>query len=343
MVRKKMELDTSLSSPKGYPIDIVQGYNAYRDENGNLMGGFFAPRVKSGWDDPNGVAGGRMDRFPHRIHLCWFSNAENQFYQLDAELPVEKMKKLYDEGFRLDSADTVDHIPIGAHVTYNGICFMMAPGGGVVAKMIGDEAREIGYFKAKKIDLPWHVFQNVPPERVPDGHREEWVNSGLSEDRIGKEAREEILGHKIPFGLWDEVYRQPYPWSLQIIHPQALKKYYIEFVNTERYIVWEDQVEKERNRAGAPVPAHIGVYIITPEHKRMVGLVKFDLRKTAKLFEEYFKNNPERATLEIKVSDDLKSVEVKLVNSKKSIIVPHRIWKVNELYKENWGFDTMDW
>ena len=99
MFRKKMELDTSLSSPKGYPIDIVQGYNAYRDENGNLMGGFFAPRVKSGWDDPNGTAGERMDRFPHRVHLYWFSLAENQFYQLDAELPVQKMKKLYDVAY----------------------------------------------------------------------------------------------------------------------------------------------------------------------------------------------------------------------------------------------------
>ena len=343
MFRKKMELDTSLSSPRGYSIDIVQGYNAYRDENGNLMGGFFAPQVSSGWDDPNGTAGGRMDRFPHRVHLCWFSNAENQFYQLDAELPVEKMKELYKEGFRLDSADTVDHISVGAHVTYLGICFMMAPGGGVVAKMIGDEAREIGHFKAKKIDIPWHIFQNVTPDRIDPNDRADWVSHTLQEKFTGKEAYDEIHNHKIPFGLWDEVYRRTYPWSMHIVHPLALKKYYIEFVNTERYLVWEDMVEKERNRAAAPVPAHIGVYIITPEHKRMVGLVKFDLRKTTKLFEEYFKNTSERANLDVKVSDDLKSVEVRLVNSQKSIIVPYRIWKVNELYKDNWGFDTMDW
>ncbi len=342
MFRKKMELHTTLSSPKGYPIDIVQGYNAYRDEEGNLMGGFFAPRVKSGWDEPEGAAGGRMDRFPHRVHLCWFSNAENQFYQLDAELPVEKMKELYKEGFRLDSADTVDHLPVGAHVTYDAIGFMMAPGGGVVAKMIAEEAKEIGYFKAKKIDMPWHVFQNVPLESVPSGHREEWVNSGLSENRIGKEAREEILGHKIPFGLWDEIYRRTYPWEIRISHPLALKKYYIEFVNTERYLVWEDQVEKERQRTSAPVPAYLGVYFITAEHKRMVGLVKFDLRKTAKLFEEYFRNSSERAHLTVTVSDDLKNVEVKLVNSQKSLFIPHRLWRVSELYKENWGFDSMD-
>jgi hypothetical protein len=342
MFRKKMELDTSLSSPKGYPIDIVQGYNAYRDEEGNLMGGFFAPQVSRGWDIPEGTAGGQMDHFPHRVHLCWFSNAENQFYQLDAELPVEKMKELYNEGFRLPSADTVDHIPVGTHVTYDGIGFMMAPGGGVVVKMIADEAKEIGYFKAKKIDMPWHVFQNVPPERVPSGHREQWVDHSLSEKLIGKEAREEILGHKIPFGLWDEVYRRTYPWSMHIVHPWALEKYYIQFVNTERYIVWEDQVAKERNRTGAPVPAFFGVYFITPEGKRMVGLVKFDLRKTVKLFEEYFKNTSERANLDVKVSDDLKSVEVKLVNSQKSVIVPHRLWRVSELYQDNWGFAKMD-
>ncbi|MDD2782338.1 DUF2931 family protein [Sulfuricurvum sp.] len=343
MLGKKMELDTSLSSPKGYPIDIVQGYNAYRDENGNLMGGFFAPRVKGGWDDPEGTAMGRMDRLPHRVHLLWFSLAENQFYELDAELPVERMKELYKEGFRLVSYDRVNDRPVGEYDTYSGIGFMLAPGGGVVAKMLAREAREIGYFKAKKIDMPWHIFQNVTPDRIESGDREKFVASGLSEERIGKEARDEILGHKIPFGLWDEVYRRTYPWSMHIVHPLALEKYYIEFVNTERYMVWEYQVTKEHNRVGTPVPAFFGVYFITPEGKRMVGLVKFDLRKTTKLFEEYFKNISERANLDVKVSDDLKSVEVKLVNSQKSVVVPHRIWKVNELYKDNWGFDTMDW
>jgi len=340
--RKKMELDTSLSSPRGYSIDIVQGYNAYRDEEGNLMGGFFAPRVKRGWDIPEGTAGGRMDRFPHRVHLRWFSNAENQFYELDTELPVDKMKELHKEGFRLPSADTVDHIPVGAHITYDGIGFMMAPGGGVVVKMIAEEAREIGYFKAKKIDMPWHIFQNVTPDRISPNDRQDWVTSGLSEDRIGKEARDEIINHKIPFGLWDEVYRRTYPWEMHISHPWALEKYYIQFVNTERYIVWEDQVAKERNRVGTPVPAFFGVYFITPEGKRMVGLVKFDLRKTSKHFEEYFKNTSERANLDVKVSADLKSVEVKLINSQKSVVVPHRLWRVSELYEDNWGFDKMD-
>ncbi|MDD3598050.1 DUF2931 family protein [Sulfuricurvum sp.] len=342
MFRKKMELHTTLSSPKGYSIDIVQGYNAYRDEHGNLMGGFFAPSVATGWDVPEGTAGGRMDRFPHRVHLCWFSNAENQFYQLDAELPVEKMKELYKEGYRLPSADTVDHVPVGAHVTYSAIGFMMAPGGGVVAKMVAEEAREIGYFKAKKIDMPWHVFQNVTPDRIDPNDRQDWVNLNLEERFTGKQAYDEIHNHQIPFGLWDEVYRRTYPWSMHIVHPWALEKYYIQFVNTERYIVWEDQVAKERNRVGTPVPAFFGVYFITPEGKRMVGLVKFDLRKTTKLFEEYFKNTSERANLDVKVSDDLKSVEVKLVNSQKSVVVPHRLWRVSELYKDNWGFAKMD-
>ncbi|MDD3597510.1 hypothetical protein [Sulfuricurvum sp.] len=42
-------------------------------------------------------------------------------------------------------------------------------------------------------------------------------------------------------------------------------------------------------------------------------------------------NSLERATLEVKVSDDLKSV-----------VVPHRLWRVSELYQDNWGFAKMD-
>jgi len=340
--KKPVALDTSLSSPDGYPVIVVEGYNAYRDENGELMGGFSSNVTMQGWEVPNSTAGGRMNRYPHHVHLRWLSVAENQFYELDADLPAEKIHQLYEEGFRAHDNHTASHINVGDREDYIGLCFLMAPGGGVVVKMISSEGREIAYYKAKKVDMPWHEFQNVPKERVKAGDREEFIESYREEKFIDNPvAYDQIIHHKIPYGLWDDVYRRRYPWHIEIVNPIAYKQYYIKYVNTETFLVWEDQIEQDKAKPDRPVPAHMGVYFTNSAGERLVGLLKFDVLKTPEVFKEFFKDSHEHARLEIKVSDDLKNVEVRLIDSHHSVIVPHRIWKVRPVAgNSGWGFDT---
>lgn len=345
--KKPVKLHTALSSPEGYPVIMAQGYNAYRDKNGNLMGGFFSNVTMQGWDVPNGTAGGEMEDYPHHVHLRWLSVAENQFYELDADLPAEKIRQIYEEGFRAHDAQTYDpstinHVKIGDYKPLNGICFLMAPGGGVQVNMIGGERRDIGYYKAKKTDMPWHKFHNVTADRIKPGDRETYIDHLTTEEFIGNPvAYNQIKNHKIPYGLWDEVYRLRYPWHIEILNPIAHKQHYIEYVNTEAFLVWEDQIAQDKAKPDRPVPAHMGIYFTNSSGVRLVGLLKFDVLKTPELFKEFFKDSHEHAQLEIKVSDDLQHVEVRLKDSHRSVIVPHRIWKVKPVAgNSGWGFDT---
>ncbi|HZF71547.1 DUF2931 family protein [Sulfuricurvum sp.] len=338
--KKSVELHTALSSPEGYPVLMVQGYNAYRDEDGFPIGGFFSNVTMQGWDTPNGVAGGRMDKFPHHVHLRWLSVAENQFYELNADLPVEKIRKLYEQGYRAHANNTAFNVKTGEYKPLDGICFLMAPGGGVQVNMIGGEGREIAFYKAKKIDMPWHEYHNVPKGK--EGSREEDIKYLTSEKFIDNPmAYDQIKNHKIPYGLWDEVYRLRYPWHVEILNPIAYKQYYVEYVNAESFLVWEDQIEQDKAKPDRPVPSHFGIYFTNSAGERLVGLLKFDVLKTPELFKEFFKDSHEHARLEIKVSDDLQHVEVKLKDSHRSVIVPHRIWKVKPVAgNSGWGFDT---
>lgn len=336
---KPVELHTALSSPDGYPVLMVEGYNAYRDENGELMGGFFAPVTMQGWAVPNGAGAGRMDRYPHHVHLRWLSVAENQFYELDSDLPAEKIRQFYEQGYRAHADNTAFNVKTGDYEPLAGICFLMAPGGGVQVNMISSEGREIAYYKAKKVDMPWHIFHNVTADRVKPGDRETYIEHLTTEKFIDNPvAYDQIIHHKIPFGLWDDVYRRRYPWHVEIVNPIAYKQYYVEYVNTETFLVWEDQIEQDKAKPDRPVPAHMGVYFKNSEGKRFSGLLKFDVLKTPELYKEFFKNSHEPARLEIKVSDDLQNVEVRLIDSNHSVIVPHRLWKVRPIEGHGWSF-----
>ena len=345
--KPKVTFESDIAAPKGYPVELVDGYCGYFNESGKPTGGFFGS-ADMGWDEFGSVGTSPTDGFPKRIRLRWLSLAENQFYELDAELPMEKMRQLYAQGYRspvktthYTGNDVLEDISIGQWRPFTGFVFMLAPGGGVVVKLIDREARELAYFKAKKTDMPWHEFQNVPKERV--GDRNEWVKKVY--DIRAKEYPIEyaqVMNKQIPYGLWDDVYRRRYPWHVSATSPLAYREYNVEYLNTERFMIWGDQVDQDLLLADRPAPAKLKVFFKDADGRRLRGFLRFDEVSVAKAFGEFFKYSQEPARLQIETSDDLKTVEVKLINASHSMVIPYTFWKLQLLEGDGWDQDNSD-
>ncbi|MDD5161118.1 MAG: DUF2931 family protein [Sulfuricurvum sp.] len=345
--KPKVTFETSISAPKGYPVELVDGYCGYFNESGKPTGGFFGS-ASMGWDEFGSVGTSTVYGFPKRVRLRWLSLAENQFYELDAELPMEKMRQLYAQGYRSPVKTThyigngvSEDISIGQWRPFTGFTFMMAPGGSVVVKLIGREARELAYFQAKKTDMPWHDFQNVPKERV--GDRNEWVKKMY--DITAKEypiGYAQVMNKQIPYGLWDDVYRRRYPWHVSTTSPLAYREYNVEYLNTERFMIWGDQVDQDLLLADRPAPAKLKVFFKDADGRRLRGFLRFDEVSVAKAFGEFFKYSKEPARLQIETSDDLKTVEVKLINASHSMVIPYTFWRLQLLDGDGWDVDNSD-
>lgn len=345
--KPKVTFESDIAAPKGYPVELVDGYCGYFKEDGKPTGGFFGS-AGLGWDDFGSVGTSTVYGFPKRVRLRWLSLAENQFYELDAELPMEKMRQLYAQGYRspvktthYTGNDVLEDISIGQWRPFTGFVFMLAPGGGVIVKLIGREARELAYFQAKKTDMPWHDFQNVPKERV--GDRNEWVKKMY--DITAKEYPIEyaqVMNKQIPYGLWDDVYRRRYPWHVSTTSPLAYREYNVEYLNTERFMIWGDQVEQDLLLADRPAPAKLKVFFKDADGRRLRGFLRFDEVSVAKAFGEFFKYSKEPARLQIETSDDLKTVEVKLINASQTMIIPYTFWKLQLLDGDGWDQDNSD-
>ncbi|TDR30680.1 DUF2931 family protein [Hydromonas duriensis] len=319
--------ETCISAPRGYEAILVDGWNGYVHADGS--GGGFIGSTSFAWDSCDGVAGGHVDGYPERLHLRWLSVAENQFYELDAKLPVDKMKALAEEGYRLRFPITRDGEKLKDRSNFGSIGIMLAPGGGVVLKLISEEARELAYYQAKKIDMPWHVFQNVS-EKEADV-RQDWIKREIQIATKDPVVLAQINNKQIPFGLWDKVYRQRYPWHIAFAGNYKLEEYFIEYLNTERFMIWSEDLMKDAMLSDRPAPFELDLYFKDASGQRMKGALKLDGPSTAKVFTEFFKYVQNPARLSVQMSDDLKSVSLTLVDGVRSVALPYKAWKVEAL------------
>ena len=322
----KVNLRSCISAPPGYEMWTVDGYVGYLNAQDEVIGGFWARSGDGGWGMCGTEMSGDLDQYPARVHLRWFSVAENQFYDLDAKLPVEKMRQIYEKGFQNWLPITRDGEKLRDYQTFSRIQFMLAPGGGVVVKLYGAEAREIAYFKANKVDMPWHEFQKVSNESATP--RNVWVKDSIDDLAKSRPAvHAQIVGNKIPYGLWDEVYRRVYPWQLSMSGVKSFENYYVEYLNTEKYMVWpEDMAQFASTPKSAPQALEL--YFIGQNGTRYRGEVTFNDVVVAQKCHEFYKHSQDPARLNIRVSEDLKTAEITLSDALRSIAIPYQDWKV---------------
>ncbi len=316
----KIDFDPCVAAPTSYPVFMTDGGNAFVMPNDDTVG--FWGNTEEHWRMCTGMAGGHFTKaYPKRILLRWISIAENQFYELDAELPTEKIKQLHQQGYASRYKYKGEGKKVGEWGTYGRIGMMLAPGGGVVVSLNGEEKREIAHFQAKKIDMPWRDFQ-------PSGTREEWIRSAAGRRITDPIVKKQIQTQQIPFGLWDVQFRQKYQWQLTMANVSQFKEYFIEYVNAERYMVWQSDLDKESN-IEKPAPVKIDSYFIGKDGVRYRGVLTFNDVTIYKAYSEFFKYQKGAARLNIAVSTDLQQVTVTLTDGiGRSIAIPYTSWEV---------------
>ncbi|MBL4746159.1 MAG: DUF2931 family protein [Flavobacteriaceae bacterium] len=145
-MNKEYEWRVSANAPKNFPATIyyasLGGVEVRRDGT-----------IDSGW----GMSGSSVEglkTLPKTLDLIWLSYIDNQFYKGNFKLDQEKIKHIFNEGFKDNFGKD--------NITYHDFSFVInvAPGGTVALFMkgLGSFQRGVGFFKAEKTDVKWKDF-----------------------------------------------------------------------------------------------------------------------------------------------------------------------------------------
>jgi len=202
---EKFRWSASVTSAKGYPIEVHVGYLATKDT-------FITSLPKGsvedqGWAADGQDAGSGGNIIPENFSLTWVSYAEKKFWKVEDSLPKEKILALFKKGFY--NTDRVTRLP--KHETYENIAIAVAPGGVVVVLLTGTFHRvEIGRYQAKDVIVGVNEFYDNPDGDTQQQFYDWWYNHSLTD------SLKELIKHKgIPYGLWDK-YRDQYNYRFRV-------------------------------------------------------------------------------------------------------------------------------
>ena len=236
-MKSKFEWFHTLSAPKDYPIEVVQG--RLNSSTGTLAS--FSPIwgiINEGWGIDGGMAPSGPDEkeVPESLDITWLSFREDKFYTGQFDLPKEKMTEL----FRQSIYGNVSDVP------YNFFIIGLAPGGVVVIWLMGDQVQtEVARFQAKEVSKD--QLNITGDEKImlkPD-----YTDRKLANREINRDA--------IPFGLWD-TYRVKYNWKIKVVLPEKFRlgKKWMTMFNGEKehYFVQQPDYDIYKLRA---IPSYI--------------------------------------------------------------------------------------
>lgn len=204
---------------------------------------------------------------PEVLHLTFFDNYDNQFYQLIQPLPKDKVHDLFTTIHRgVADDDGEDSSPN----RYTDFDIGFAPHGWVILSAIGPGIRkEIGSWQANKIDADY--TQTIGLNQT--GNMEYLKNHDIRKEDVDFTLDNFKKRNPAIYKLWkdgtfkisSDWYKNmqiQYPWNLEVTAPDGdwSGEYYAEYVNTERYEVLDDQLAKDRTQL-KPVPVKIQTWI----------------------------------------------------------------------------------
>ena len=191
------------SAPQNFPMQIVRG-DLILANGGSL----YIPDTRTlmkGWGrmESSHVVGPELKPLPTAIDITFFSYTEDVFYQGSFDLPRERIRQLFQDGYYSPK--------LREDTTYRRVMTGIAPGGVVAVWLLGpDRITEVFYDKAPRADLPWSTLTDNQ-----ELSREEFVRLEL-EDSLAPEQRESLQRDGVPLGRWDR-YRQRYGWQPVIV------------------------------------------------------------------------------------------------------------------------------
>lgn len=234
-MEKKYEWSADICAPREYPIEVYTG----------AVGGYFFSQMggfsNGGWGSGNGDSNIKAP-LPDRLDMTWLSYVDNKFYTGEWELPKEKIKQLFDEGYYCRPG-------LGKEKeSYSIIKVGFAPKGMVVVWVMGaGQQVEVARFQAHETTIDPKLIT----EEEKYMFRENYSQDRLTNDFvISKELRAHITKFGYPVPEVYETYREKYMWKSKVILPEGCKinSLYIKMCNGENVDPYDKPLEM-KNRA----------------------------------------------------------------------------------------------
>lgn len=260
-MEKKYEWSADISAPREYPIEMYTG----------AVGGVYFSHMlgfrNGGWGNAGSVDFITTE-LPDRIDLTWLSYVDNKFYTIDSELPTEKIKQLFEEGFYSKRGEEVVTEP------YKYINIGLAPKGMVVVWVAGvGQQVEIARFQAHETTIDPRVIT----EDEMYMFRKDYAKRSLTYDgTISKYVKEQLDKYGYPPAEVYESYREKYLWKPKVILPEGCKitSVYMKMCNGEKEDTYDSLIE-QKQRA---IPFMIEVFWTVGNSKKQqkfISRIKF--------------------------------------------------------------------
>ncbi|MFD2908243.1 DUF2931 family protein [Flavobacterium ardleyense] len=235
---KKYEWIPTSNAPELYPTEMVSSRITLEDGNSSYIPG--SGINKNGWGNsgPFHSQGANLKAVPVKLAITWASYLENKFYQGSWDLPVARIKELFEKG----TISWRNNLPS----TYSEVRVGCAPGGVVVVWMYGDDQQiEIARFQAEETHIDLKVF--VPGN--PSLTEKEYFDIMES----APEAYENMKKNGIQYDIWD-VYRKKYTWRTRIEIPNhSFERIRIDMFNGELETIFNGvDTQNEFKERGIP-------------------------------------------------------------------------------------------
>lgn len=309
-----------------YPMRIIEAKLIFKDKDYASIPN--AKDVNNGWGEVGStyLVGEHLKPIPEKLMILWFSFAEDKFYSGVFDLPYEKMKALFEEGYI--------HPSDGKKVTYDRIMVGIAPEGEISVWLSGAIVTEVANFQAQPAKVDW-----VKMSDNPDVSRRDYVRIMLDSVLEGMPASldkrgvphsiwrtpQEIAKLGVPHGLW-EMYRERYFWEPSIAGLSRPSRIWIKSWNGEKH--YFDFPVSEFKRKASVVPSRIKIDWRDPKGRRFGADITFEEQEVFKAFKKFNKHNPnEILKLQIEIGDISPTVGVSLRNSE--FVLPLKLIKVD--------------
>jgi hypothetical protein len=280
-------------------MEIVRGY--YILEN-NEKGGIGKSGVLAGhWAKVSSIStgGDEVKALPKQLSITWFSYTEKKFFSGVCDLPIEKLNKLFEEGFISPDDDEKK--------TYRYIIMGIAPNGKIILWASEDRINKeicVLSFKEDK-EIKWEEFISNP-----DYPMEKYAKEML-EDVLSEKDSINLKKNGVDTLLYTEKYRQHFLWGTKIIGCFKLLNSTCFYYNGEsdyNYNNTEDIIDRA-------VPTKINIRWKDTKGREFSAPILFDEEEvfsTFKLLSEDHKGGP--IQLQFEISDLTQAIKVILRN-----------------------------
>lgn len=220
---EKYAWDASPTAPKGYPVQVYQG--RFTDAAGKATTIPNGHYLQDGWGTSliTWIADEDTKALPAKLHLTWFSFAENKFYTGDFPLPVQRIADLFREGYyNKRKKETYDRFVVG-----------MAPGGMLVVWLRGQNQVELARFQAKETEVDWDEFYYRSVGGNSYGKADRARDVKEEQQKLPAAVQQQVKQHTLNAGQWEQ-YRKKYKWILKTTAGDKFEDYSVRYWNGEQ-------------------------------------------------------------------------------------------------------------